>query len=65
MTKLVISVTLEVLLLGLILFGLSDTVISIADTSVPDNEVTSTVSKVGNSSASAVITITMYTLPDE
>ena len=51
--------TLAILLTGLVLFGLSDTVISIADTDIPNNEATSNVSKTSNSSASATITITM------
>jgi hypothetical protein len=38
---------------GPILFGLSDSVISIADTDTPNNEVTA------NPSTSAIITITM------
>ena len=59
--RLVISGTLAVILLGLILFGLGDTAISIADTGTSNNEVTSSVS---NSSASATITITMYTAAD-
>jgi len=57
-----VLVTLVILLAGLIIFGLSDTSISIADTGTSNNEVTSTTS---NSSASALITITMYTLDDE
>jgi hypothetical protein len=52
-------VTLAIILAGLVLLGLSNTVISIADTSTPDNEATSRVSKASNSSASATITITM------
>ena len=56
-TRLVISGTLVVLLLGLILFGLSDTAVSTADANIPDNEVTS--SKANNASATATITITM------
>jgi len=64
-TRLVISVTLVVLLLGLILFGLSDTAVSIADTGVPDNEATSSISKASNSSASATITITMTGILNE
>ena len=63
--RLVISVTLTVILLGLILFGLSDTAISIVDTSTPDDEVAGSVSKARNSSASATIVITMYTVPNE
>ena len=39
--RLVTVVTSAILLAGLILFGLSDTSISVADTSIPDNEVTS------------------------
>lgn len=58
-------VTLVIILAGLILFGLSDTAISVDDTRLPDNEATTSVSKASNSSASATITITMYTLPDE
>ncbi|MCK4529453.1 hypothetical protein KAW18_18975 [candidate division WOR-3 bacterium] len=50
---------------GLVFFELSDTDISIANTLVPDNEVTSTISKASNSSASATITITMYAVADE
>lgn len=46
--------------MGLILLRLSDTAISIADTGIPDNDVTSSMSKASNSSASATITITMY-----
>ncbi len=64
MKSLVTVVTLAILLVGLVLLGLNDTRIAIADTSIPDNEVTGSVSKTGNSSASATITITMYTLPD-
>ena len=65
MKRLVTIVTIAVLLVGLVLLGLSDTRITIADTSVPNNEVTSGVSKASNSSASATITITMYAVDDE
>ena len=58
-------IIVAIILVGAVLFGLSDTAISIADTGIPDNEVSSIVSKASNSSASASITITMYTLPDE
>ena len=57
--RLVAVVTPAILMVGLVLLGLSDTGISIADTSVPDNEAASSVNKAGNSSASAAITITM------
>jgi hypothetical protein len=56
---------LAVLLAGLVLFGLSDPSISIADTGVPDNGIASSISKASNSSASATITITMYAVADE
>ena len=56
MKRLVTVVTLAILLVGLVLLGLSDTDISVADTVVPNNEATSSI---GNSSASATITITM------
>ena len=58
-----VLVILAILLAGLILFGLSDTSFSIADTSIPDNAAISRVSKASNSSAS--ITITMYTVANE
>jgi hypothetical protein len=50
--------------MGLLVLGISNSNdgISIADTSVPDNEVTSSI---GNSSTSATITITMYAVADE
>ena len=56
--------TLAIILAGLVLFGLNDTSTSVADTGVPNSEETSSVSKAGNSSASATITITMYTVPN-
>ena len=54
-----------ILVVGLVLYGLSDTAFSTADTSVPNNEVTSNISKADNSSASAAITITMYAVAGE
>ena len=57
--------TLAIILAGLVLFGLSDTSISIADTGVPNGAATSSVSKSSNSSASATITITMYAVANE
>ena len=58
-------VILAIILAGLILLGLSDTSISIADTGVLTSEATSSVSKANNFSASATITITMYAVADE
>lgn len=65
MKRLFFIVTLAILLAGLVLFGLSDTVISIADTSVPNDEVANGQEVDNPDSASAVITITMYTVSDE
>jgi len=61
--RLVIIITLKILLTGLVLFGLGDTGIYVADTSIPDNEVAS--SEANDASASGVITITMYAVADE
>jgi len=63
--RLVTIVAPAILLIGLVLLGLSDTSISIADTSIPENNGTSSVTKASNSSASATITITMYAVADE
>ena len=59
MKRRVTVVILAILVAVLVLFGLNDTDIAIADTSIPDNEVASSVSKAGNSSASATIMTTM------
>ena len=63
MKTLVTVVTIAILLIGLVLLGSSDTGISIADSGIPDNEVTSSVTR--DSSATATITITMYAVADE
>ena len=65
MRKLAVLVAIVAILAGLPLSGISDSKVSVADTSVPDNEVTSTVNQ--TDSATATITITMRTppLPDE
>ena len=65
MKRLTVLVIVAILLTGLVLLGLSDTSISVADTSVPNNETTSAISQASNSSASATIKITMTTVPDE
>ena len=59
MKRLVIVVTIVILLAVSVLLGLSDTDISLADTSVLNNEVAISVGKANNFSASATITITM------
>ncbi len=58
MKRLVTIVALATLLVGLVLLGSSDKDISVADTSIPDNEIASSISKASNSSASATIMIT-------
>ena len=63
MKRLVTVVTLAILLVGLVLFGLSDNFISVADTSIPDNEVVS--NEAYNSSAPAIITITRTGVLDD
>ena len=66
MKRLVILVALALILAGLLLSEISDTSASIADTTIPDDEVTSKEGNVDNSdSPSASITITMYALPEE
>ena len=62
--RLLFPVIPAILLVGLVLPGLDDKAISVADTSIANDEVAS-ISKAGNSSASDTITITMYTVCDE
>jgi len=57
--RLVTVVTLIILFVGLVLFGLGDTHIAIAAASIPNNETIGSVTETSNSSASATITITM------
>ena len=65
MKRLVIIVAIATLLVGLVLLGLNDTNISLADTSVYDIATYIRQPEASNSSASATITITMYTVVDE
>ncbi len=66
MKRLTLLISLLAILLGLILSGISDSAISIADTNTPESELSS---RVGESedpgSASATVTITMFTVTDE
>ena len=62
---LIALVMLVMILAGSSASAVSDTNPSLADTGVPDNEITSSQTQVGNSSASATITITMYAVADE
>ena len=65
MKRLIVLVILAVLMAGIVLLGLNDTGISVADTGIPNNEITASQTEAGNSSASATIRITMYTMPNE
>ena len=51
MNRLVAIVALAILIVGLVLSGLNDTRIAIADTSIPDYEVTASESEASNSSS--------------
>lgn len=62
MKRLVTTVTLTTLLVALVLIGLSDSHTTLADTSVPNAEKAATGV---NSSATIVITVTMYTVVNE
>lgn len=64
MKNLVTVIVLAILIVGLALSGLTDTRIAIADTSIPDDEITTLQTEETNSSATATITITMTTAPN-
>jgi hypothetical protein len=59
--RLVTIVTGAILLIGLVLLGSNDRDISVADTSIPDNKITTSQTKASNSSAIAVTMITWIT----
>jgi len=59
--RLITVAILAILLVGLVLLGLSDTLIAIADTSIPDNKITTGQTKASNSSAIAMIMIAWTT----
>lgn len=61
MKRLVTIVAIAILLIGSVLLGLNDTDTSVADISIPDNEIVSSVS----SNPSVTATITMTGAPDE
>lgn len=63
--RLVPVIVLGILLAGLVLLGLGDTHIAVADTNVYYIETTVGQPEAGNSSASGVITITMTGVLDE
>jgi hypothetical protein len=60
--RLVTIVTGAILLIGLVLLGSNDRDISVADTSIPDNKITTSQTKASNSSAIA-ITMIAWTIP--
>jgi hypothetical protein len=59
--RLVSIVTGAILLIGLVLLGSNDRDISVADTGIPDNKVTTSQTKASNSSAIAIIMIAWTT----
>ena len=66
MKRLVTVVTPAILPAGLVLFDLSDTNISVADTSIPDKKMTTGQTEASsNSPAIATITITMTGILNE
>lgn len=54
-----------IMLAGFVLSSIDHNSASATDTSIPDNAATSNLSEANNSSASATITIRMYTVPDK
>jgi len=63
--RLVAVIVLAILLVGLVILGLSDTHIAVADTNVYYVETTIGQPEAGNSSAGATIAITMTGVPNE
>jgi len=59
--RLLFVVVLAIILIAIPLLVLGDTASSTADPDMPKSEVISSIGKASNSSASAAITITMYT----
>jgi hypothetical protein len=62
---LIALVVLVMILASLPVSVVSDTGASLTDSSIPDNEVTTSQTEASNSSASATITITMYAVAEE
>ena len=63
MKRLIPLIALVLILAGLPVVVMSDT--SPTDSSIPDNEITTSQNEASNSSASGTITITMYAVADE
>lgn len=64
MKRLIPLIALVVILAGLPVLVVSDTSASPSDSNIPDNEITASQTEASNSSASATLTITMYTVDD-
>jgi len=62
---LIALVVLVVILAGSSASAVSDTRVSLTDSNIPDNGITTSQTEASNSSASATITITMYAVADE
>jgi len=62
---LIALVVLVVILAGSSASAVSDIRVSLVDSNIPDNKITTSQTEAGNSSASATITITMYAVADE
>ena len=65
MKRLIPLIALVVILAGLPILVVSDAGASLTDSNIPDNELTTDQTEASNSSASAIITITMYAVADE
>ena len=65
MKRLILLTTLAVILAGLPVLVVSDTGAPLADSSIPDNDLTTSQTEASNSSASATITITMTGVSNE
>ena len=63
--RLIVLAALLLALTGFVLSSIADTGTFLADTSVPANQVTSSISEANNSSASAKIMIRMCNIPEE
>lgn len=65
MKRIFFMVIPAILLASLVLFGLSDTMISVARTGTPDSEVVTATNTASNCSGTATITITMTGVSNE
>ena len=65
MKSLIVLITLLVTLAGFSASAVFNDIVSVSDSNIPDNEITTSQNEASNSLASATITITMYAVPDE